>query len=397
VSVLWSRPATAPEQRSVEQRSVSYQDVFGSGGDVQLLGSGVDGALRLVPLFAAVRLIADQFCATPLHGYRERADGTRERMARQPSLISRPPWGSVTTWKGQLIVSLLTWGNAYGLITQYDSSGWPAACLWTHPGNWSVDDQYDREPVYYYEGRRVDRSAIIHVPWIVLPGRAKGLSPVGYFKVLWETGQAAQTSARDWYVDGAIPSVHLKNDDQRLDAKEADKAKARYKDAVSGRDALVTGKDWSLTTIGLPADEARFIEQLKMTATQVASIYGIAPEEIGGERGGSSLQYSTLEMDDLRLSGRTMRPWYVRCEDAFTNAMPRPQYAKFNADALVRADMKTRMETHQIQLDIGLETQDEARRVEDKAPLTDQEKADWLALYRPTQKQQPVNTREGQP
>ena len=75
-----------------EVRSVSFQDVFGSGGNVDLLSTGVEGALHLVPLFAAIRLISDQFAATPLHAYRERPGGTRERLATQPKLLTAPPY-----------------------------------------------------------------------------------------------------------------------------------------------------------------------------------------------------------------------------------------------------------------------------------------------------------------
>lgn len=380
-------------RRSPEKRSVSYQDVFGSGGDVDLLGVGVEGALRLVPLYAAVRLITDQFASTPLHGYRERRDGTRERMSPQPNLLTRPPWGTVTTWKGQCVTSLLTWGNAYGLVTSWNDLALPDAVQWLTPGSVFHDDQPDEPPVFFWNGRRVPNERMLHIPWITLPGRSKGLSPIGYFKLLFQTGQAAQLSSRDWYVNNAAPSVHFKNVERTLNAKQASEMKDRYKAAVQGRDALVTGKDWALDTIGLPADEARFIAGMKLTATQVASIYGIPPEEIGGERGGTTLQYATLEMDDLRLSGRTMRPWYVRVEDTFTAVMPQPEYAKFNADALVRADLKSRMEAHEIAQRAGVETNDEARHVEDKAPMTDPERSQWLQTWHPA-KGDGTSTRE---
>jgi HK97 family phage portal protein len=378
--------------RRPETRAVSYQDVFGSGGDVDLIGTGVEGALRLVPLFAAIRLITDQFASTPLHAYRERTDGTRERMPRQPTLLTTPPWGSMASWKGQCITSLLTWGNAYGLVTVKDGFGRAEQIQWLSPSSVSVDDELDRPPAYWWNGRDVPLDRMVHIPWIVLPGRSKGLSPVGYFKMLWETGQAAQLSSRDWYVNGAVPSVHFKNVERTLTTENAATMKARYKDAVQGRDALVTGKDWTLDTIGLPADEARFIEALKLTATQVASIYGIPPEEIGGERG-ASLQYSTMEMDDLRLSGRTMRPWYVRVEEALSQVRPPREDVKFNADALVRADLKTRMDAHEVAQRAGIETNAEARHVEDKPPMTDAERAQWLQTWHPTPGT-PTSTRE---
>jgi HK97 family phage portal protein len=214
-----------------------------------------------------------------------------------------------------------------------------------------------------------------------MPGKRWGVSPLKAFKTTFETGQSAQTTARDWFANGAIPSAHLKNEARTVDSEVADVVKRRYKAAVKGRDVLVTGNDWSLDVIGVPADEARFIETLKLTATQVASIYGIPPEMIGGETG-SSLTYSTVELNSINFVTYTLRPWLVRIEESLSALLPQPQYVKFNVDALIRADTKSRMEAHEIALRIGLETQDEGRAIEDKPPLTEAEKAEWLNTYR---------------
>jgi hypothetical protein len=54
---------------------------------------------------------------------------------------------------------------------------------------------------------------------------------------------------------------------------------------------------------------------------------------------------------------------------------------KFNLDSVARADLKTRMESHEIALRIGLETNPEGRALEDKAPLTPDEIDQWQNLY----------------
>lgn len=375
-----------------EQRSLSLQDVFGSGGSIETLGTGIEGAARLVPVYAAWRLIADQFTATPWHAYREGSDGSRQRLSSQPRLIADPsPAGlRITTWKTQCIVSVLSRGNAYGYLT--DAGGWPNGTIWLRPDRMSVDEE-GTAPEYYYEGRRVDRARIVHIPWIVPPGKFVGLSPIGMFRAMLETGHYAQNTARDWFANGAIPGVHLKNTvKETLDAKEAQIAKDRYRESVIGRDVLATGADWDVNVIGIPADEARFIETLKLTANQVASIYGVPPEMIGGETG-SSLTYATVEQNMLNFATLTMRPWFTRVEDAFTALLPKPQYVKFNLDSITRADLKTRMEAHEIAQRIGLETNDEGRELEDRPPLTPEQKAEWLQVWKAPADPKPVGTR----
>ena len=99
---------------------------------------------------------------------------------------------------------------------------------------------------------------------------------------------------------------------------------------------------------------------------------------------GSSMTYGNREQDSLDLVTFGLRPWFVRFEDALTALMPRPQYAKFNIYAIVRADLLTRMQAHEIATRVGIETTTEARDVEDRPPLTDVERQEWLDNYRTT-------------
>jgi HK97 family phage portal protein len=374
----------------VEDRSVGFGDVFGAGGDVDVLGGGL-GALCLVPLFAAHRTIIDAVASTPVHAYRARPDGTAERLRIQPAVLTRPPWGTPFTWRAQAVASLVSDGNAFGVILGVDRAGWPSSLMWVDPARIVVDDS-GALPEYYFEGRHVERDAIVHIPWILPCGKMRGLSPLRAFRTAYEMGQSAQEAARDWFVNRAVPGGHLKSD-RPLRPGQAEQAKTRFKAAIRGRDVFVSGSDWSYQALSVPADEARFIETLKLTATQIAAIYGIPPEEIGGERG-SSLTYATLEADELRFAARVVQPWAVRLEEALTAIMPRPQYVKFNLNANVRADLMTRMQAHEIALRAGVETAAEARRLEDRPPLSKAERAEWLALWRPGQ-QTPTTNRSG--
>lgn len=344
-----------------------------------LPASDPDRVQRLVPLFAAQRLIADQFAACTLHGYRARPDGTRERLADQPKLLTSPsPHRSLVAWKFELITSLLMHGNAYGLITSTDAAGWPQSIEWLSPQECAVDESKRQRPYYFFRGKEINPASVVHIPWFVRPGKWAGLSPLECFQVAFEAGDYAQGTSRDWFRNGAVPSGHLRNTAKTLKADEATTAKSRFKASIAGRDVFVTGNDWEYASIGVTADQAHFIDQLRLTATQIASIYGIPPEMVGGETG-SSLTYATVEQNLLNFATLTLRPWFERVEEHLSRLLPNRQYAKFNIDGVVRADIKTRMESHEIGLRTGVETLAEARALEDRPPLTDEQKADWLA------------------
>lgn len=370
--------------RRAEVRSTSYQDIWGRGGDVASVeAAAIDTALSLMPVYACVRLIADQFAAAPLRAFRLSSDGTKQQVTTQPRLITAPSATvGVFSWKYQAITSLLLRGNAYGLITSTDANGWPTGIEWLHPDFVRVDETGPM-PMYFYNGHPLDPSTVFHVPAFILPGSVCGVSPLRLWVTSIETGLRAQDFGNDWFKNGAVPGGILKNTQQTVTADVAEAAKSRFKAATRGRELFVTGSDWDYSTLAVPADEARFIETLKLTATQVANVYGVPPERVGGDSG-SSMTYGNREQDSLDLVAFTLRPWFARFEEALTAAMPRPQYARFNIDAIVRADLKTRMEAHEIALRNGLETNDEGRALEDRPPLTDAERIAWLTNYRPS-------------
>jgi HK97 family phage portal protein len=289
---------------------------------------------------------------------------------------------SAFAWKYQAITSVLLRGNAVGIVTGVDGTGWPTSIEWQNPDHCQVDET-GPNPEFYVNGRHVPRLSVVHIPGYVVAGSCWGASPLTAFKTVIETGIRAQDFGRDWFKNGAVPGGILKNTSQTVSPEVAQAARERFKVATSGRELFVTGADWDYSTLSVPADEARFIETLKLTATQIANVYGVPPERVGGETG-SSMTYGNREQDSLDLVTFALRPWFVRFEEALSALLPRPQYARFNIDALVRADLITRMQAHEIALRIGLETNDEGRATEDRPPLTDDERQSWIDNYRGT-------------
>jgi HK97 family phage portal protein len=171
----------------------------------------------------------------------------------------------------------------------------------------------------------------------------------------------------------------FKNNATTIDPEQASKVKERLRSTLRAGEPFVTGKDWDLDVLKLSADDAGFVAASKLTATQVANIFGVPPELVGGETG-TSLTYSTTEQQQIQFITNTLRPWLVRLEAAFSSLLPRPQYVKFNVDSLIRVDTKTRYEVHRIAREIGLNNVDELRALEDREPLPGGQGADYAPL-----------------
>jgi hypothetical protein len=65
----------------------------------------------------------------------------------------------------------------------------------------------------------------------------------------------------------------------------------------------------------------------------------------------------------------TVNPWLVKLETALGQLLPRGQFVKFNADAVLRPTTKARYDSYAVAIDKGFLTVDEVRELEDRPPL----------------------------
>jgi HK97 family phage portal protein len=358
-----------------------------TGGSNRVGIVSADQALSLVPVFAAVRLLASQIASLPLHAYRRSGD-VRTKLP-PPSLFAAPSaHGSLYDWLHRCVTSLALRGNAYGLVTARDAYQYPTMVEWLHPDEVWIDDtamsgpgSYT-QPLFYWQGRLVPREDLLHIAWFTVAGKVKGLSPIEACAATVSTGLSAQGFTADWFDNGAVPPGEFRNVEKKIDQDEATLIAARLGAAIRKRRPLVYGADWQYKPITVSAHEARFVETLKLTATQIASIYGIPPEMIGGEAGGP-LTYNTVEQNALNFVKFTLRPWLELLEEAFFPLLPRPQYMKFNLDALLRTDLMSRLGAYKIGREIGLYSIDEVRALEEMPPLPDGQGQDYAPLAIP--------------
>jgi HK97 family phage portal protein len=183
------------------------------------------------------------------------------------------------------------------------------------------------------------------------------------------SGLSAQKYGNDWYAAGGVPPGTFKNSVKKVDQVEASVIKSRLVTAIRTREPIVYGSDWDYNPLTIAPEQAQMIESLKLSASQIAAVYGIAPEEVGGEAS-NSLTYANEEMrQTTRL--HNLRPWMSRLETGFSALLPDVEYVKFAADATIRADISTRWSVYEIQRRMGYRNLDEIRALEDEAPLPD--------------------------
>jgi hypothetical protein len=201
-----------------------------------------------------------------------------------------------------------------------------------------------------------------------MPWRVLGFSPIAAYSMTANTGLAAQQYSNDWFAAGGVPPGKFKNSAKTIDETEANAIKQRLVNSIRQRKPLVYGSDWDYEIMATPPNESQFIETMRLTASQIASIYGIPPEMIGGTTG-TSLAYTTEEHRALDFVTFALQPWLIKIESAISSLFPKPLFVKFSADTLIRQDTLTRHQVYKLDTETGLRSANEMRAAEGWAPL----------------------------
>lgn len=349
----------------VEARGITA-DSFGWSSDYESWDA--QSVLTVVPAYASVKIISETLSTLPLDQATQRTDGTKSPVPLAPAIAS--PAGTTTIgWMQRLAVSLLTNHGAVGLLSE-GGAGWPTSCTWVNPARLTGEMQGGL-PRYKLDGVDIPPERLLYIPSMEVPGKALGLSPVQYFRDTFGAAREAQRANRDWSENRAVPGVTLQETNKEIDPVTAEAISDRASDRIRNGKPFVYGNNWKFDVIQMPAGDIAFLDSIKANATQIAAIYNMPPEMIGGETG-NSLTYSTVEQNTLKFLQFTVRPWVVKIEEALSlRLMPRPQRLKFNMDALIRSDTKTRYDVYRIMREIGIRNNDELRDLDDLPPLPD--------------------------
>jgi len=365
-------------RRNLEQRAITPSDVIAAVNDRRRFGPlapqasvTTESAMRLSAVWACVRLLAGVGSTLPLDTYRI-VNGVTSQV-RRPSLFDQPsPGVALPTWLYQVWSSLLTDGNAYGVATEFGANSYPSSVELLDPSLVSWRPDADAGWVALLDGRPVDRwpnGPLWHVPLFTMPGAPYGLSPVQNARQSIAAGIAAESFGSQFFTAGGNPNAILYSESE-LSAEQAAGIKSAFTAATSmNREPAVMGAGLRYERIQVSPEEAQFLDTQRFTVEQIARIYGVFPEMIGGATSGSNVTYANREQRAADWLTFGLMPYLIPIEEALSSLVPRPQRVRFNTDALLRSDTKTRYEAHAIGLSAGFLTVDEVRALEDLEPL----------------------------
>jgi HK97 family phage portal protein len=339
-------------------------------------GTTIDeqSALALPIVYACVRVIAESIASLPLITYRRTPEGGKERATDNPyySLFHDAPNPAMTSfgWRETLMTHLTTWGNGYNEITEtgFGTEVWPLP-----PHRMEVGWEGGRKVFDYLtddgQKKRLDAKRVWHIPGLSTNGLV-GLSPIQAHRESLGEMLATRDFGSSFYRNNARPAAVLEHP-ATLSAGAIERL-ATQMDQLRGTGnagkTIVMEEGMKLHEVGVPPEDAQYIETRRLQREDVCSIYRMPPHMVGVL---DHATFSNIEHQSIDFVVHTLRPWLVRIEQsikAFFLADQPDIFVEFLVDGLLRGDAEARSKALAVQLEHEAITVNEWREIENRNP-----------------------------
>lgn len=346
----------------------------------------VEGSLTYSAVYTSVRIIAEGCASLPLITYERLPNGGKKRAENHYlyDILKTSPNPEMTAFNYRELVKahLCLWGNHYSEIEYRD--GVPVALWPLRPDRMEIVRGDDGELWYRYARTWSDVER--EIDWVWLPSwrvhHVRGLGGdgiVGYSPIRMHMeaiglGLATQKFGATFFGNGARPGVVLKHPGELGDVayhRLKDNWSNRHQGLENAHRVAILEEGMDFATVGVPPEEAQFLETRKFQVTEIARIFRVPPHMLGDLEHAT---FSNIEEQDLGFLKHTLRSWLIRYEQSISHALLTPAarkkyFAEHVLDALLRGDTKSRYEAHAIAVVNGWQSRNEVRILENMNPV----------------------------
>ena len=328
-------------------------------------------ALALPAVLQALRVLTGVLAMTPLHYYRSGPSG-RVRADSEGIghlLLTRPnSYQSAFAWWELFWGDILLTGNFYAYVSR-DWRGEPVAFTRLKPAHVLISEHFDRADGYtlFYDAtlpdgvrERFSARDIWHVAGFSRDG-LNGLNPVAYARDALGGAIATSNHASQFWAKGGRPATVLTSKQ-----KVGPEAKAAMRDdwkrlygSLDGEAVAVLDQELDAKFLSHDMRASQFIETRQFQVVDLARIWGVPPHLIFDltRSTNNNIEHQSLEFVTYHLG-----PHFARLAGAATAAFAAPgHYFEHLVDALVKGDLKSRMEAYWLQRQMAMVNADELR------------------------------------
>lgn len=149
-------------------------------------------------------------------------------------------------------------------------------------------------------------------------------------------------------------------------ARVRDSWNAVYQGSNNAHRVAVLEEGMKFQSIGIPPEQAQFLETRKFQLNEIARIFRIAPHLIGDL---DKATFSNIDNQSISFVVHTIRPWLVRIESSINKALlstneKREYFVSFVVEGLLRGDYASRMQGYAAGIQNGFFSPNDVRSLE---------------------------------
>ncbi len=347
-------------------------------------------AMQTTAVYSCVRILAEAVASLPLHIY-QYTDTGKKRVVKHPlySTLHDEPNQDMTSFifRETLMSHLLIWGNAYAQIIR-DGTGKVLGLYPLLPNKIKVE-RAENGALFYIYSRDAEENPhfsgygqiylrqqdVLHIPGLGFDGLV-GYSPIAMAKNAVGMTLACEEYGASFFANGANPGGVLEHPGVLKDpGKVRESWNAVYRGTNNAHKIAVLEEGMKYQQIGIPPEEAQFLETRKFQINEIARLYRIPPHMVGDLEKSS---FSNIEQQSLEFVKYTLDPWVIRWEQSLQKALLLPEekkdfFIKLNVDGLLRGDYQSRMTGYATARQNGWMSANDIRELEDLNPIPEEE------------------------
>src|SRR3712207_1095842 len=250
--------------------------------------------MQTTAVYACVRILAESIASLPLHLYKYSEDGGKNKAINHSLyyLLHDEPNPEMTSFvfRETLMSHLLLWGNAYAQIIR-DGRNQVLAMYPLLPNKITVNRADNGEIYYIYKKNNDDGKGygqvilrdyeVLHIPGLGFDG-LMGYSPIAMAKNAVGMCIACEEYGASFFANGANPGGVLEHPGVVKDPKRVrDSWNEVYKGTGNAHKIAVLEEGMKFQSIGIPPDQAQFLETRKFQLDEIARLFRIPPHMIG--------------------------------------------------------------------------------------------------------------------
>jgi HK97 family phage portal protein len=341
-----------------------------------------ESAKLISTAYRCMAILCDDYAKMPLQTFSRPRPGVIQRIQPDSRLqniawlleVSPNRWQNPFIFKRMLMNWLLAWGNGYAWYPPAD------------PGERKemfVLSSQATTPIYDWLGNKWYMTTFLNgeVAWLpevevmhLMINSVNGIygrSVISYARESLGRQQGAYVVQGGLYEHGLNPSGILYVNGTVANPEARRKLRKSYADEIGGSGnaggiAIMDNTVSKFEKVTLNPVDVQFLAGVDHTDIEIANFFGVPAYKLnmGKEAYNSNAQRQQEYLDS------TLEPYLTQTEEAarlkwFSLQEQNTAYFRFDRDVLLKSDSKTRAEVHQIRINSGVESPNEARADED--------------------------------